>query len=200
MEWQKEARKLKRRNLKYRAELKDLARDYMLLKTGDGICAEIGVDEGDFSEKILRQTEVKRLHLVDSWQHMEEFTDRCFCGASEQDDMEAKYQRVVGRFEEEVVEGVVSIHRATSEEAAKSFRDESLDWLYLDANHLYEFVRDDIEGLWPKVKPGGWFCGDDYGIAGWWDWGVTKAVDEFVEKHGLQIEVKFTQFMVRKPE
>ena len=29
------------------------------------------------------------------------------------------------------------------------------------------------------VKPGGLIAGDDYGDAGWWENGVTKAVDEF---------------------
>ena len=78
--------------------------------------------------------------------------------------------------------------RAFSVEAAKRFTDESLDFVYLDADHSYEAVRDDIAAWWPKLKPGGLFAGDDYGALpvqqinfgqGVLSFGVKQAVDEF---------------------
>ena len=45
--------------------------------------------------------------------------------------------------------------RSTSKVASDIFPDESLDFVYIDANHAYDFVKEDI-GLWyPKVKKGG---------------------------------------------
>ena len=131
---------------------------------------------------------------------MEEFPAPCCCGAGSQAEMGAKYDKVRHRFENEIQSDRVLLHRVTSEVAAGQFPDHYFDWLYLDGNHLYEFVRADLHNFWPKVKPGGYITGDDYGIAGWWGGGVTKAVDEFVRPCNLDLEIEFTQFIVRKPD
>jgi glycosyl transferase family 25 len=76
----------------------------------------------------------------------------------------------------------VGIKRMPSVYAAKSYEDQSLDFVFIDANHSYEFVKQDIEAWLPKVKPGGYIGGHDYsGSDG--HKGVVKAVDEaFPEK------------------
>jgi hypothetical protein len=48
------------------------------------------------------------------------------------------------------------IVRAFSRDAAGRFADASLDFVYLDANHKYPFIAEDLRLWWPKVKPGGW--------------------------------------------
>jgi predicted O-methyltransferase YrrM len=64
---------------------------------------------------------------------------------------------------------------ALSTEAARLYADESLDFVFIDANHGYEFVRADLAAWWPKIKPRGLFAGHDYGP----DFpGVARAVDE----------------------
>jgi len=63
-------------------------------------------------------------------------------------------------------------HRPSVEAAA--FHDaESLDVVWLDADHSYEAVCADIDAWWPTVKPGGYLGGDDYLMEGVW-----KAVEE----------------------
>lgn len=57
--------------------------------------------------------------------------------------------------------------------AAKSYADNSLDFVFIDANHNYEFVKKDIEAWYPKVKKEGYIGGHDYRT------GVKLAVDEF---------------------
>ena len=49
-----------------------------------------------------------------------------------------------------------------STEAAGTFEDEALDWVYIDARHDYISVLEDMNAWWPKVKPGGLFSGHDY--------------------------------------
>lgn len=60
-----------------------------------------------------------------------------------------------------------------------------VDYIFVDANHEYEFVKKDVELYWPKVRPGGFLCGHDYSGG---HPGVTAAVDEFFGNLGLPIE------------
>lgn len=69
-----------------------------------------------------------------------------------------------------------------SVEAAKDFEDESVDFLFLDADHRYEPVKADILAWLPKLKKGGIFCGHDYSIK---FPGLTKAVNEIFGKPNL---------------
>jgi hypothetical protein len=64
--------------------------------------------------------------------------------------------------------------RMESVEASKQFKDESIDFIHIDAAHDYDNVLKDIKAWYPKVKRGGLVTGDDYG----WD-GVYRAVNDF---------------------
>lgn len=72
--------------------------------------------------------------------------------------------------------------RKTSLEASKDFKDKSLDFIFIDAGHSYEDVRDDIAAWYPKLKDGGYIAGHDYSQA--WP-GVEKAVKEFCDKNNI---------------
>jgi hypothetical protein len=92
----------------------------------------------------------------------------------------------------------VQVHRAYSSDVVYTFSDNYFDWMYIDGNHLHEFVKKDLQLYYPKVKPGGYLTGDDYGVEGWWQNGVKTAVDDFVTQYGLALEAIGTQFLVRK--
>lgn len=154
--------------------------------------AEIGVHEGDFAQDILRVVAPRKLHLVDPWKHHDtpEYKYSYHGGQKNgQADMDARYQRVRDRFAAEVDHQQVQIHRAYSQDVADQFTDQYFDWIYIDANHFYEFVKQDLELYYPKVKPGGYIGGDDYDIPGWWEGGVERAVDEFVARHQLELRL-----------
>lgn len=72
----------------------------------------------------------------------------------------------------------VFLHRSFTENACGSFEDESLDFIFIDADHSYEGVKKDIT-LWsPKVKTGGYIVGHDI------DWeGVKRAVEELIPEY-----------------
>lgn len=67
--------------------------------------------------------------------------------------------------------------RADSLRAAKVFPDNSLDLVYVDADHSYEAVKADILAWLPKVKAGGWIAGHDH-MEYWNCGGVIRAVAE----------------------
>jgi len=62
--------------------------------------------------------------------------------------------------------------------ASKLFEDQYFDIIYIDASHEYLPVREDIISWWPKLKNGGFMCGDDY-VNGWP--GVIQAVNELFQ-------------------
>lgn len=65
--------------------------------------------------------------------------------------------------------------RKPSTEAVQTFEDGSCDVVFIDMDHSYESVKQDIEIWYPKVRSGGYIAGHDYTS----DWpGVIKAVNE----------------------
>ena len=40
--------------------------------------------------------------------------------------------------------------------------DGSLDFVYIDGDHTLKGTNTDLAAWWPKLRPGGWLCGDDY--------------------------------------
>jgi hypothetical protein len=161
------------------------------------ICAEIGTYNGKFAKKILYFTNPQQLHLIDPWEgswHDE---------APSQDKMNKRYQHVLKQFNREINLEQVVIHRGYSHEVGNNFKDNYFDWIYIDGNHQYEFVKQDLELYYPKIKVGGFITGDDYaeGEGHWWQesGGVKRAVDEFIAAKPLQvIKIKNRQFLLRK--
>jgi predicted O-methyltransferase YrrM len=71
--------------------------------------------------------------------------------------------------------------------AAASFDDESVDLVFIDADHSEEGVRRDIAAWLPKLRLGGILSGHDYGSTH--HAGVTRAVDDFARRHWHPLEV-----------
>ena len=62
--------------------------------------------------------------------------------------------------------------------AAKEIEDASLDLVFIDASHQYEWVSKDIPAYQPKLKQGGWLTGHDIDRPG-----VKQAVDELINNY-----------------
>jgi hypothetical protein len=63
--------------------------------------------------------------------------------------------------------------------------DDSLDAVFIDGDHSYEAVIQDLPFWWKKLRVGGWLLGDDYASC---CPGTTQAVDDFTRANNLNIE------------
>ena len=169
----------------------------------DSVGAEIGVWNGDFSDKLLEVVRPKQLHLIDPWHHepsaMYKYALYGGLAKNGQDEMDRHHAAVCARFDGQIQRGQVKIHRGYSADVLGQFPDNFFDWVYIDGNHLYEYVKKDLESSLRKTKAGGWVAGDDYVGGQWWKDGVTKAVDEFAKSQAAQlVELRDRQFIFRK--
>lgn len=165
-------------------------RDFLLKKLPKkGIFGEVGVYNGDFSQRIETICKPSELYLIDPWQAILSRKEEKYNQASQ----DRRYEKVVSQFRKQVADKRIHIVRQTSDKAVTDFSDNFFDFLYIDGDHSYEQVKKDINNYYYKVKSGGLLCGDDYNIDG-----VRKAVDEFVKNKNLQLEVKNFQFVIKK--
>ena len=93
------------------------------LLTKNGIIAEVGVDKGDFSAKIIFFTKPTKLYLIDTWD-------------SERYNLN-KMNYVKKRFQKEIDAGSVYIIRGTSEKEIKKFENHFFDWVYIHNSYLF---------------------------------------------------------------
>lgn len=146
-----------------------------------GEVVEVGVERGVFSRVILKENGPRKLYLVDYWQSRPgtkwDEVDPCAQG-----NLEHNYQHVLHVFSGDQR---VKVLRCLSLEAARMFAEETLDIVYLDADHTA--VADDIREWWPLLKPGGWLCGHDYTMYDYIT--VQRDVDEWIREAGLQLHV-----------
>lgn len=165
---------MKHQRLSSRIDLLERVRPY-------GDCIELGVQAGHFAAMIDYIVQPRTLYLIDAWKHLD--------GAYEQDPSNTSDEKHAQLFayvsERFALRTHVSIIRARTTEAHKLFADSSMDFVYVDACHLYNEVRQDLDDWYPKVRSGGMFAGHDYENVNvpWIQ--VRKAVDDFCNAHGI---------------
>ncbi len=82
----------------------------------------------------------------------------------------------------EPIKHIINPIRGFSKEIVKNYEDSSLDFIFIDADHEYEGIKNDITWWYPKLKQNGIIAGHDYIEA---FPGVIKAVDEFFGKENI---------------
>ena len=88
-----------------------------------------------------------------------------------------QYPEFEQRLKEKINSNVVNFVQASSIEYADLIENNSVDFVYIDAKHDYDSVKQDLSVWFPKVKIGGFLAGHDYDKNQWPD--VVQAVDEF---------------------
>lgn len=115
--------------------------------------AEIGVERGRFSEHICQGMPGVHLHCIDPWQSYTRYAD-----VIHQREMDKYYLMAVGRLKPYHA----NITRLSSLDAVGLFKPESLDFVYIDADHELSHVIADISVWSPIVRKGGIVAGHDY--------------------------------------
>ena len=125
--------------------------------------AEIGVKAGEHAEVMCQNIENIELLCVDSWHT----------------GLKGNQQRTANR----MAPYNATLIKKISTEAARDVPDGSLDFVYIDANHNFDFVMEDLITWGRKVRPGGMIAGHDYDRAHLK--GVVPAVDTYTKYHGI---------------
>jgi len=151
-----------------------------LVKHGCKTGAEIGVQSGEYSEKLLRAG-IERLWLVDLWAQQKnrmDFTD------AHDEHHQRNMRDMLRRIEQFPFRTHILI--GMSHEVATHSPDQFLDFVYIDANHSLESIRLDLAAWAPKVRPGGIVSGHDFlNHSNLSVVGLRMAVTEFCESNGI---------------
>jgi hypothetical protein len=141
-----------------------------------GIGAEIGVDEGEFSDLILKINQPEKLYLIDSW-GSERYS------VSKKDKIERIFNLLITQNKIEIVHN-------NSINAAHNFQNDYFDWVYIDTDHSYETTLKELYAYAIKIKPQGYICGHDYIKGNLRDairYGVIEAITEFCVKENWEL-------------
>ena len=145
-------------------------------------CAEVGIGYGFHAKEILDKTDVKKLYLIDPMQYYpnDQFaTDVLNYGGFE------KLVKNIKTHLSPHVDRYQWLRKTSLTITNDEIPDGSLDAVFIDGDHSYEAVIQDLPFWWKKLKIGGWLLGDDY--ASCWP-GTTRAVDDFTRINNLKIE------------
>lgn len=129
------------------------------------IGVELGIGSGINARAILKQNNIKKLYLIDNY-------------------FEYPLDYVTAREMINPLEPVEFIIEDTHK-AVQRFRDNFFDFIYIDASHEKDFITQDIQDWYPKVKRGGFLGGHDYFNQTHPD--VREAVDEFINQYNLDL-------------
>lgn len=141
--------------------------------------AEIGCDRGDTTRFLLTMCPNLRLYAVDIWQRLTVKETRGVKPHKEYiyfDDPEYAIKQF--NYRTEPFKDRLTILLGVSWDMAAQVPDNTLDFVFVDADHHYEPVKKDILAWTPKLKPGGLMCGHDIHINT-----VFKAVRELIPNH-----------------
>jgi hypothetical protein len=185
------------------------------VQQAQGTAVEIGTFKGDFADYFLRESPNSYLFCVDPYKRFDEGIYKDNINSHSQEQYDAIYEQTQQRLNA-VAPARFQMKRMLSVDAAPSFPDGSVNFLYIDGNHDYKHVTEDLVAWIPKIAKGGLVVGDDvtdtddskrdangdvrieagglfYGY-----YGVKKAVTDFCKARGLTPEfLAAGQFVIR---
>ncbi len=138
-------------------EIPNVGRDDLaawLKKLNFKTAVEVGVASGEYSEVLCRNNPDMKVIGVDPYtpyRGYRDYTSTTTLGKLKSDAVArlSKYKNY-------------ELIQEFSVDALRRFEDDSLDFVYIDANHRDPFVSEDINQWYKKIKPGGILAGHDY--------------------------------------
>lgn len=160
--------------IKNRIELAEHFRDLGFTKG-----AEIGVADGRYAEILCATIPGLEYYGIDVWAkydgnwRSDEYQDKAFAEATE-------------KISQYIRSGKAFLIKNTSLSASLAFKDDSLDFVFIDGAHDFDNVMLDIIIWSKKVKKGGIVAGHDYYQ---FNGGVIPAVNAYIEAHKIDLNL-----------
>ena len=130
------------------------------------VVVEIGTYLGNNARSMLEHMNIEKLYIIDPYERYEQYT--CYPDK----DFEKVYhaaQKKLASYENKIV--WIKKH---SNSAINDIP--QADYIYIDGNHSYEYVLNDMQNYWPKIKNNGILAGHDIANKK----SVKKAYDQFL--------------------
>lgn len=146
----------------------------MIVKNEFSMGAEIGCANGATTGRLLRYCKKLKLYAVDKWEKVDKnLPEAGQMGMENWDPKKGfiRFSKVTQMYKDRL-----TVLRGDSVDASKLVEDGILDFVFIDADHRYPAVLNDIIAWAPKVKKGGIICGHDFDSVRFP--GVVRAVEE----------------------
>ena len=160
---------------------------------------EIGVWSADLSTYLLENHDIKKFYLIDPWKKYPEEYYIDSLNKCTQENYESVYAVAKEKMRKYLDRS--KIFRGEAEDLKNNFEDNNVDFIYLDANNLYDEVFKNITSWFPKLKKGGILIGNNFIEDGYYVWlkdsygnptcfgeySVKSAVRVFCKKNNLNV-------------
>mgnify|MGYP006921341433 CR=1 FL=1 len=139
---------------------------------------ELGVRRGEFSAFLLQENPELHMYCVDLWGDDPSMDEK-----HPHENNYKTYRKNIEPYQNRAFE-----YRMLLDDAAKLFAPSSFDFVFIDATHTYNALKNDIEKWLPLVRPGGLLCGHDF-HPHFDNGGIIRAVNELTGfRKGADIE------------
>jgi hypothetical protein len=145
----------------------------MVGRFDDAVFVEIGCWEGKstvfMANQIKNSGKNIKFYAIDIWEAYDQGDGNIW---------DANYDQYLENIEP--VKEYINTIKEDSSKASLQFGLESVDFIFIDGNHSYDFIKRDIEHWAPKLKPGGVIAGHDI------QWkSIEKAVSEYFGEYEI---------------
>jgi len=158
---------------------------------------EVGARYGESSQIILKYLNIKEYIIVDPYTSYDEYSGDGFNGIlknTEDDKIFNETKKKLTTINKNII---FNRTFSNNKNTLSKIKDKSIDFIFIDGNHTYKYVLEDLENYYPKLKDNGILCGDDFfmrhrkndilntmpGNAGYDENMVYEAVLEFTKKY-----------------
>ncbi len=125
------------------------------------IALEIGARYGESSTLIINNLNIKEYIIVDPYTSYDEYTQDGFNKIIKNNEDNIYIETKNSLFK---IHNNIKFFRTFSNDTntLNQIENNSLDLIFIDGNHTYKYVLEDLENYYPKLKKDGIICGDDF--------------------------------------
>jgi hypothetical protein len=154
----------------------------MVKTLGDNItAAEVGIAFGlNIMYMMDKCPNIKKYYAIDPHEAYQDWGPNVPYGNMEHDMMVKVGQKFLENLDAYDKKDLIEFFKKTSDDAKDLIPDNSIDFMFIDANHSTESVRQDCHNYYSKMKKGGIFAGHDMDAIS-----VQNGVHQFVDEMGI---------------